>query len=62
MVSSSTPTLLTKKPGDQTMFSFQYTLESHVNLFRSMDADWLFNSANTEEILYLGGIDITKCT
>jgi hypothetical protein len=41
------------------MFSFQYTLESHENFFRSLDADWLFNSPNTDEMLYLGGIDIT---
>lgn len=62
MVASSTPTLLTKKPGDQTMFSFQYTLENHENFLRNLDADWLFNSFNTEEILCLGGMDITKCT
>jgi len=41
------------------MFSFQYTLASQENFLRNCDADWLFSFPMTEEILYLGGIDIT---
>lgn len=59
MLFSSRPIVETKYPGDQTMFSFQYTLDNQENFFLNLLAVWAFILLITSDTLYLGGIIIT---
>ncbi len=61
MFFSSTPTVDTKYPGDQTMFSFQYRFFNHPNFFLSSLLVIPFNFPTTSLTAYLGGIIITIC-
>jgi hypothetical protein len=45
---------MTKYPGDQTIFSFQYTLFNQENFFLTCDSDWLLNHPFTWNAIFEG--------